>query len=278
VVAASKLQGKAMNCKRLLATLLLLIGVAAQATERPELPELQISVGDWPPYLSSEFKHNGVIAHLISDLMADEGYRVTFRFLPWPRAYADAAAGKYQASAVWMHKAERDADFIFSAPLLNEQFVFFHLKSLPFDWQRFDDLKGMKLGGGLEYSYGPEFDAYIASGNVQMERVSSDAQNFGKLLKERVVLYPQEINVGYAALRNHFSPAEMARITHHPKPLLNNLSYLMLPKKLPGSQALLERFNRRLQNYRDSGRYQQYFNDLQQGKYSRTSEPPASPQ
>ena len=83
-----------MNCKRLLATLLLLIAAAAQATERPELPELQISVGDWPPYLSSELKHNGVIAHLISDLMADEGYRVTCRFLPWPRAYADAAAGK----------------------------------------------------------------------------------------------------------------------------------------------------------------------------------------
>ena len=266
-----------MNCKRLLATLLLLIGAAAQAAERPELSELQISVGDWPPYLSSELKHNGVVAHLISDIMADEGYRVTFRFLPWPRAYAEAAAGKYQASAVWMHKAERDADFLFSAPLLNEQFVFFHLKSLPFDWQRLDDLKGMKLGGGLEYSYGPEFDAYIATGDVQMERVSSDAQNFGKLLKERVVLYPQEINVGYAALRSHFSPAEIARITHHPKPLLNNLSYLMLPKKLPGSQALHERFNRRLQSYRDSGRYQQYFDDLQQGKYAAEIKATATP-
>lgn len=266
-----------MCCKWLLATLVLLTGVYAQAAERPELPELQISVGDWPPYLSSELKHNGVIAHLISDVMADEGYRVTFRFLPWPRAYADAAAGKYQASAIWMHKAEREADFLFSAPVLNEQFVFFHLKSLPFDWRSFNDLKGMKLGGGLEYSYGPEFDAYIATGNVQMERVPSDAQNFGKLLRERVVLYPQEINVGYAALRNHFSPAEIAKITHHRKALLNNLSYLMLPKKLPGSQALLERFNRRLQLYRDNGRYQQYLDDLQQGKYTRTSESTPAP-
>lgn len=264
-----------MGCKQLLVTLALLIGGYAQAAkppELPELPELQISVGDWPPYLSSKLKHNGVIAHLISDLMADEGYRVIFRFLPWPRAYADAAAGKYQASAIWMHKAERDAEFLFSAALLNEQFVFFHLKSMPFDWQHFTDLKGMKLGGGLEYSYGTEFDAYLATGDVQMERVSNDVQNFGKLLKERVVLYPQEINVGYASLRNHFSLAETAKITHNPKPLLNNLSYLMLPKKLPGSQALLKRFNRRLQSYRDNGRYQQYFNDLQQGKYTRAIE------
>ncbi|MCY1559476.1 hypothetical protein D9M68_965210 [compost metagenome] len=100
-----------------------------------------------------------------------------------------------------------------------------------------------------------------------MERVSSDMQNFEKLLKERVVLYPQEINVGYAALRKNFSAADIARITHHRKPLLNNLSYLMLPKRLAGSQELLERFNRRLQHYRDSGRYQRYFQDLQLGKY-----------
>ncbi|MBB1517684.1 substrate-binding periplasmic protein [Aquipseudomonas guryensis] len=253
-----------MNCKQLLAVLVLLCSPLAQA-QPPE--ELRISVGDWPPYLSAELKHGGVIAHLISDLFADEGYRVNFQFLPWPRAYAAAAAGRFDASAVWMHKSEREADFLFSAPLLNEQFVFFHLRSQPFDWHSFSDLDGMRLGGGLEYSYGEAFDSFLSKGTVKMERVSSDRQNFEKLLKERVALYPQELNVGYASLRKHFSAADVARVTHHPQPLLNNLSYLMLPKQLAGSQALLERFNRRLQSYRDSGRYDAYFRDLQAGKY-----------
>jgi len=262
-----------MKWKNLFVALCLLPSLAAQANEQRVL---NISVGDWPPYLSSELKHNGVIAHLISDLFADEGYRVRFQFLPWPRAYASAAAGRFDASAVWMHKAEREADFLFSAPLLDEQFVFFHLKSLPFDWQRFDNLTGMTLGGGLEYSYGPAFDAFLAEDKVKMERVSSDMQNFEKLLRERVVLYPQEINVGYAALRNHFNAADRAKITHHPKPLLVNLSYLMLPKSLEGSPALLARFNKRLQRYRDSGRYQRYFDDLQQGRYQQEA-PDAQP-
>ncbi|MHA6494183.1 substrate-binding periplasmic protein [Pseudomonas borbori] len=250
--------------KRLIASLCLLLCLGAQASEKQTLT---ISVGDWPPYLSSALKHNGVVAHLISDLLADEGYQVSFQFLPWPRAYAAAAAGKFDASAIWMHKADREAEFLFSAPLLDEQFVFFHLKSLPFDWRRFDDLTGMTLGGGLEYSYGPAFDAFLASGKVKIERVSSDQQNFEKLLKERVVLYPQELNVGYAALLRHFNAEDRAKITHHPKPLLVNHSYLMLPKSLAGSPALLKRFNHRLQHYRDSGRYQRYFDDLQQGKY-----------
>ena len=261
-----------MKWKNLFVVACLLLGLPTQASEQPEL---KISVGDWPPYLSSDLKHNGVIAHLISDLFADEGYRVSFQFLPWPRAYSAAAAGRFDATAVWMHKDEREADFLFSAPLLDEQFVFFHLKSLPFDWRRFDDLTGMTLGGGLEYSYGPGFDAFLAESKVKMERVSNDQQNFDKLLKERVVLYPQEMNVGYAALRSHFSPEDQAKITHHPKPLLVNLSYLMLPKSLKDSPALLERFNKRLQRYRESGRYQRYFDDLKQGKYQ--AEPSASP-
>lgn len=253
-----------MKCKQLLAVLMLLCSPLSQA-QPPE--ELRISVGDWPPYLSADLQHGGVIAHLISDLFADEGYQVNFQFLPWPRAYAAAAAGRFDATAVWMHKGEREADFLFSAPLLDEQFVFFHLKNQPFDWQEFTDLNGMRLGGGLEYSYGEAFDSFLSKGTVKMERVSSDRQNFEKLLKERVALYPQELNVGYASLRKHFSATDAARVTHHPKPLLVNLSYLMLPKQLEGSQALLERFNRRLQIYRDSGRYDAYFRDLQAGKY-----------
>lgn len=248
--------------------LLLTVLFFSQTLHATEQPLLRISAGEWPPYLSARLIHQGPVAHLISDLLAEEGYRVEFSFLPWPRAYAEAAAGKYDATAVWMHKQDREQDFLFSKPLLNEQFVFFHLKSQPFDWQRFEDLDGMLLGGGLEYSYGADFDAYLESGRVSMERVSSDRQNFEKLLKERVVLYPQELNVGYAALRNEFSAEEAARITHHPRPLLVNLSYLLLPRSLEQSDALRQRFDARLQQFRQSGRYQKYFDDLQAGRYS----------
>lgn len=248
--------------------LILLLSLCGHAPlKATEAPLLRISAGEWPPYLSTGLARQGPLAELIRDLLAEEGYRVEFHFLPWPRAYAEAAAGRFDASAVWMHKAEREADFLFSAPLLNEEFVFFHLRSQPFDWKHFDDLTGMTLGGGLEYSYGPAFDAFLAEGKIRMERVSSDRQNFEKLLKERVVLYPQERNVGYAALRSQFSPEDAERITHHPTPLLVNLSYLMLPRRLAGSEALRARFDVRLQRFRDDGRYQRYFDDLEAGLY-----------
>ena len=68
--------------------------------------------------------------------------------------------------------------------------------------------------------------------------------------------------------------AEAERITHHPKPLLVNRSYLMLPRQLVQSDVLRERFNARLQQFRDDGRYQQYFDDLQAGHYQPVPEMP----
>ena len=211
--------------RRLLFCLLLTCSLTLPAQETRQT--LHISAGEWPPYLSSQLPQQGVMAHLLRDVLADEGYQVEFRFLPWPRAYAAAAAGRFAATAVWMHKSEREQDFFYSDPVL---------------------------------------DAFLERGEVPMERVSSDQQNFEKLLKGRIQLYPQERNVGLAALRN--LPGAAAQITHHPRPLLVNQSYLLFPKSLPGSELLRQRFDQRLQQYRDSGRYQRYFDDLDQGKYS----------
>ena len=41
----------------------------------------------------------------------------------------------------------------------------------------------------------------------------------------------------------------------------------MLPKRLTQSETLRERFDARLQQFRQDGRYQQYFDALQAGHY-----------
>lgn len=230
---------------------------------------VRIAAGEWPPYLSAELHQNGAVAHLISDIFLEEGLEVEFTFLPWGRAYAEAANGDYDLTAVWMHKAEREKDFVFSEPVLNEQFVFFHLKSFPFDWNELSDLQNLMIGGGIKYSYGPEFDAALKSGDLHIERVSTDHQNFSKLLLHRVHIFPQEVNVGYSSLRKGFSKEEVEQVTHHSKPLLNNSSYLMFPKHFKSSEELLSKFNKQIKRFKKSGRYESYFKALQRGEYQK---------
>ena len=223
-----------------------------------ELKPLDISVGDWPPFFDQTRPHNGPIAHLISDVFAEEGYRVRFHFLPWNRAYREASLGKQDATAVRMYKSEREREFLFSDPVLNETFVFFYRKNKGFNWSTLEDLRGLTLGGGMGYSYGPAFDDALERGVFKMERMSRNRQNFKRLLIGRIDLFPEEISVGYEVMARELAPEEVSQITHHPKPFLENKSFVMFPKVNKDSKMLREKFNRRLQAFRQSGRYSTY--------------------
>lgn len=222
------------------------------------LDTVDIAVGDWPPFFDQTRPHNGPIAHLISDIFAEEGYRVRFHFLPWNRAYREASLGKQDATAVWMYKSEREEDFWFSDPVLSETFVLFHRKTTPFDWNTLEDLRGLTIGGGMGYSYGPAFDDALARGVFKMERMARNRQNFKRLLVGRIDVFPEEISVGYETMARELNPDEVSQITHHPKPFLRNQSFVMFPRVGKNSEMLLEKFNRGLRKFRLSGRYSTY--------------------
>lgn len=57
----------------------------------------------------------GTVARLVRDIFAAEGYEVEFHFLPWKRAYREAANGRHDATAIWMFAADRQKDFIYRA-------------------------------------------------------------------------------------------------------------------------------------------------------------------
>lgn len=215
---------------------------------------IKISAGEWPPFLGAQLPHQGTAAALITELMSNAGYQVEFHFLPWARAYRDTAAGRYDATAVWMLAENRLTDYLYSDAVLEEKFVFFHLKQQQFNWDTVADLAGLELGGGLGYSYGPAFDQALAKGLLQVTRVNSTEQNFRRLLAGRIDAFAEEIQVGYHILTT--LPAELAsQITHHPTPLLRNQSFLLFPKQLAASEQLKTQFNLQLAAARKSGRY-----------------------
>ena len=248
----------------LLAASLLLGQVQAQVV---------ISTGGWPPFLTPEQKHFGFIAHLISDVFAESGIEVEYRLVPWRRAYVGAVSGEYDATAVWMDAPERHADMLYSDPILDERFVFFHRADRSFEWQEFSDLSDLKLAGVLGYSYGPAFDAAVEAGVLNIEWVASEASTVNMLLAGRIDAYPQEINVGYFNISRTVGPAAAAQITHHPRTLLVNKSYLLLPRTAPDSEALLREFNTQLRAFRDDGRYQSYFDAFEAGEYEPETAP-----
>lgn len=246
------------------------LGAGTWSAASAEDTTVDISVGDWPPFVAESLPHNGFIAHLISDVFAAAGYQVEFHFRPWNRTYYEAATGQRDATAVWMFEPERAEDFYYSDPVLKERFVFFYLKDRSFDWDTLDDLAGKHLGGSLAYSYGPAFDAALERDVFKLHRVATNRQNFARLLLGRIDVVPEEISVGYHSLRRDLSPEQANRITHHPKPFLENDSFVLFPRVSSRSQKLLKIFNETLEKFRSSGRYQTYFDQFDAGEYDST--------
>jgi len=231
----------------------------ADVTTAEDNNHLTITVGDWPPYFDRDGFGEGMVARLVRDIFQEEGYRVTFRFLPWKRAYYEAARGRHDATAVWMHEPDREKDFLYSEPVLRERFVLFHRKNEPVQWDALSDLEDLRLGGSSGYSYGPEFDELVDDGTLDVQWVSSPELNFRRLLHLRIDAFPEEVNVGYHILRRELDREAARQVVHDPSPILENESFLLFPRANLDSSRLKEQFNRQLEAFRESGRYDTYF-------------------
>ncbi|CAH0541489.1 substrate-binding periplasmic protein [Vibrio marisflavi] len=219
---------------------------AAQSSENKIV---KISAGEWPPFIGQDLENNGFVAEIITEAFASQGYQVQFYFLPWKRAYNDTQQGKYDASAIWMFDEKRTEHFLYSDPVSQEQFVFFHHIDTPFEWKQMDDIKGKHLGGGLGYSYGEELNKLIEQGQVTMSRVNEPKQNLLILAHKRIDLFPEEVHIGKYTLEQQPIGVQQ-QITYHPTPFLSNSNFLLLPKANNRSDELRKIFNQGLKEWK----------------------------
>ncbi len=228
---------------------------------------IRITTGEWAPYLSKDLKYYGVAARIVTESFALEGVKVEYGFFPWARSKFFAREGEWDGSAVWVHNSERAKDFLFSDSVVEVKNVFFHLKSYSFDWNTIDDLKGISIGGTIEYSYGEAFQNAEKTGRIKVQRAPSDEINFRKLLAGRIKIFPFVLDNSYLLLQKSFKPGQIRLITYHPKPVDAKSNRLMLSKKIERNKHMLKLFNKGLKRLKESGKYDQYLEESRRGEY-----------
>ncbi len=228
---------------------------------------ITLTAGNYPPYQSPNLKHYGVVSRIVSEAFALEGVEVTYKFLPWKRAYKYILEGKLDGVGYATKKSSRLEHFYFSEPVFEKKRAFFHLKSTQFDWNNIEDLQGLKIGALLGYSYSDEFDEADAIGLITTQRVNTHQQNMTKLAHgNRIDIALSTIDQGYYALQQVY-PEDIELVTYHPKMLQTAGMHLMLSKKVDKNKELVEVFNRGLKKLKQSGKYDQYFMESQRGDY-----------
>ncbi len=243
--------------------LLILICTFIASNSYAALKTLKITTGDWPPFCS-ENNNQSTALKIITEAFALKGVKVEYVFLPWKRAYLTVINdSEYDASAIWRKSDERLNDYYFSDAVINESTYFFYLKSKPFKWKNYNDLKGIKIGTTIGYSYGEDFDRLKRDKFLMVEETSTDKQNFMKLLHGRIRLFPVEKDVGKYTLNKYFTGEEIKMITVDSKPVNISPCYLIVPKRA-GSEGLetLRIFNSGLSDLKKSGRYKTLLDEM----------------
>ena len=90
---------------------------------------IRLTNGEWPPYLSEHLEHYGVVSRIVTEAFALEGVKVEYGFFPWKQAYELAESGEWDGSLIWLRTPEREQYFYFSEPILQCNYVFWHLKT-----------------------------------------------------------------------------------------------------------------------------------------------------
>ncbi len=230
---------------------------------------IRLTNGEWQPFLSKDAPHHGFASHIVTEAFALVGVEVEYGFFPWSRAMKLAREGKWDGSAVWGASEERLQHFYFTDPVVPTTFVFFHLKTTPFDWNSYDDLSDLKVGGTVEYFYSDAFEAAEAAGVFRTLRGRSDEVGLKNLLKGRIDVVPGELMVTYEQIRDTFSEQEAALFTHHAKAIIDKPIFVLLNKDVPGNERMRDLFNEGLRQLKASGRYDQIIADALAGKYAK---------
>ncbi len=229
---------------------------------------IRLTAGKWQPFTSKSAPHYGVASHIVTEAFALVGVEVEYGFFPWKRAMKLAREGKWDGSAIWYDTEERRADFFYSDPITPATNSFFHLTSYQFDWEKFEDLADIRVGGTSEYSYGTEFDAAERAGIFRTRRANNDEIGLTTLLKGRIDVFPGEVMVTNEQIRDTFSKEDTTLFTHHPKTISRLPLYLLLSKKMPGNEAFRILFNEGLRQLKESGKYDEIIADGLSGKHA----------
>lgn len=239
---------------------LALLSCAVQAADKV----VRVGTGDWVPYLDQNQADGGALGRLVQAIFQQAGYRVEFLFHPWDRNLLLLQQGSLDAVMPYICSEARQQISLCSDEVLRGEVVLFHHVDKPFTWSRLEDLRRLRIGTTLGYSYGPSFDAAVQAGELQVQQANKEDTNFRLLVLGRIDVHPQDRAVGYAMLRRLFSVDEQALIRHHPRELNREPLHLLFRKGDDRALELKAIFNQGLQRFVASGELE----SLQQALYA----------
>ncbi|MFS4458604.1 substrate-binding periplasmic protein [Bdellovibrio sp. HCB2-146] len=235
---------------------------------------VRITTGEWAPYISESIDQKGLITQITKEAFAKKNIDVEIGFFPWARATELSKSGEWDATIAFARLKEREKFYLFSRTLYIGRYAFFHLKSQPFFWTGYEDLKEIKMASTRGFGgMGDDFLKAERSGVITVMRLTSDVQSFNMLKANRVQAVPSDLEAGYVLLHKIYGK-EANLFTHNPRLIQSSDYHLVVSKKNKNAQKIIDTFNEGLMLLHSSGRYDEILKTWYNKPIYRQSVPP----
>jgi len=212
--------------------------------------EAQLVAGDYAPYVGENLPQQGFSTELVREVFRRMGRPVALTFLPWKRAYEYARQGEFEASYPWARNAEREASFIYSQPLhIDSEVMFVRADAREPRLEMMDGHKACIPDGWSVTAVMPAVTGF----HLTLERPSTLEDCFRMLNGKRVDAVLINEFVGWDTARKVLGAKPPVRVM--PPSLAADLTYVIAPRSLPGSAALIDAFDKALAAMRADGTY-----------------------
>ena len=217
---------------------------------------LKIATGELAPYMAAARADQGISLSVVRRAFELVGYKVEFTFLPWSRALAETRLGKWDATAVWGNNPERNPPFFVSDNVVTEKWVFVYRNAAKFSWNTLADLKPYRVALIQYNTYTPEIWAMANAGVFKSDKLPNEEAVIKMLLLDRADVAPMERNVACDVLQKNFTAADAAKLSVHPKQMIDTFtSHVLLPRSVAASANLVVDFNAGLKKLKASPEY-----------------------
>jgi polar amino acid transport system substrate-binding protein len=214
--------------------------------------KLKILTTDWSPYVSQDRECYGFTAEVVCYAFLAAGYEIEFVFTSWNENETRIKKGTFLAAFPHKRTTARDNFAHFSKPIASSKDVFFYIKQSPqpISFKSLADLKDYKIGGVKGYYN----IAMLKDAGLQIDYASDPKTSFKKMYIGIVDLVPENEFVGWEIIQRLF-PDEMYKFGTTTAALNQDSLHLMVSKAYPQSDALLEAFNKGLDEIMRQGVY-----------------------
>ncbi len=223
--------------------------VGPDAWANPSAP-VRIAVDEQNPpfmYVDRQGRPRGVYPVLLRGIFAELKRPLELVPLPWKRALRGLDQAEHGVGGLFAN-AERLAKFDYGEPLLVETVRLYVRRGGLREVRGLADLNGLRIGALRGWTYGDEFDKAREAGLFQVEVVTTDKQNFGKLERGYLDAVLAVEQTGDAVMATGQFPSVRAVLN----PLMENPSHLAFHKST-GQQALLQQVDAVVARLRASG-------------------------